>query len=109
MPPGTYDNFSVDTGSRLHPSPAPHLLLLLIGVRVDAVRIVEHTVVIHRGAGGSGQLEDLGAAGGGDDGVGGGDGRDDALHHPLRQSVGDPCDAWKECASLRHQMFSFRD
>ena len=66
---------------------------MLIGVGVDAVGVIEHTVVVHRSAGWGGQLEHLSTAGGSNDSVSGGYSRDDALHYPLCQPVRNTCDA----------------
>lgn len=61
----------------------------------DTIRIVEDHVVVQLGGAGGGELEDLEGTGGRDDGVGGGDGRDDVLHHPLGQAIRDSQNAYK--------------
>ena len=67
--------------------------LLLVHIRVDPLRVVEHHVIVQRAAAGRRHLEDLGGAGGGDHGIGRGDGGDDVLDHALREAVGDALDA----------------
>lgn len=72
------------------------LLLVLEGIRVDAVVArVHHIVALEAEAGRrpGGELKGLVAAGGGDDGVCGGDGGDDVLDGALREGVRDAGDA----------------
>lgn len=64
--------------------PLPYLLFLLIGVGVDAIRVIKYTVIVHGGACRGSQLEDLSAAGSSNDSISGGYSRNDSLHHTLR-------------------------
>ena len=66
---------------------------LLVGEGVDAVGVLEVDIVLERLSARRHDLDDLEGAGGGDDGVGGGHGRDDVLDDALRKAVCDARDA----------------